>query len=259
MNIKKFLKTINHLSDKTIEDYRQSLLQLNAKIKGDEPTKNDIVKFLKRYKTSTARRHAAVFKQYFEFINGKGTWPFPPNYPRTVQRNIPISVSPENILEMAKNAECDDDKLFVRTLFKLGCSTKSIRDLTKEDIDCTGIQVKTKSGIYHGVPIAKKFLNELQTYSENKKGKIFPKTYHYYYKLIKKLGASIGHPEITPQIIHNSRIEYFLRNNMSIPMVRRIIDQVTVNVEKIYSEMDKKITEEDINNALETIDSKLPF
>ncbi|MDD5511792.1 MAG: hypothetical protein PHI12_13415, partial [Dehalococcoidales bacterium] len=76
MKIEDFIKTIQGLSDNTRRAYEQTLWQLDSFIKTDEPTANDIQKFLNTFNASTLHRHKAGVKAYWEY-RFKGTeWPF---------------------------------------------------------------------------------------------------------------------------------------------------------------------------------------
>jgi site-specific recombinase XerD len=259
VDIEGFIKSIDHLSKNTKRAYEQSLWQLHAEIKGEEPTTAEIEKFLSQYPLSTLRRHMAVIKSYWEFVNPGEVWPFKNGFFGTVKRKMPKHVSPEIVQEMAKQAESEDDRMFVLTLFKSGCRMLDLRNLKAEDIKSTGIQVKAKSGKYNKVPMTEKFLKEFHLYSKNKKGKIFPNSYNYYYTLLKKLGGKANHSEITPEVLRHSRVVNLLRNGMALPLVQRFIGQANINTVAIYLEIALEITQHELSKALEKADSESSF
>jgi site-specific recombinase XerD len=255
MNITGFMKNINHLSENTKRAYEQSLWQLNSNIKGKEPTVEEIEKFVSQYRSNTLHRHEAAIKIYWDLTHPEKTWPFKKGFFRTVKRKIPKHVSREIIKEMVKQTGSKDDRVFIMTLFNTGCRMPELMNLRAEDVIASGIQVKIRGGKYRRVPMTKEFLKVFLPYIKNKKGKIFPNSYNYYYLLIRKLGVQAHHPDMTPQVLRHSRVVDLLRNGMPLPLLQQFIGQADINAIALYLEIAPEITINQLSIALEKADS----
>ncbi len=235
MRIREFLKSIEGLSANTRRVYEQSLWQLQSRIKGDEPTPDEMLSFLKPYQISSLHRHKAAIKAYLEF-KGEG-WPFTRRQFQSKRRHIPRYVTADVVEEIAKTAQNKDDYMFVTTLFTLGCRISELMGIREEDITPAGVRLLTKGGSQHLKPITKDFYQVLSQYAVGKKGKVFPESYSHYYLRLKKLATGVGHPEVTPHTLRHARAVDLLRRKMPLPFVQQFLGHASINTTAIYLEI----------------------
>jgi len=235
VQINQFLATIKGLAPSTRATYKQTLWQLQSKIKGDEPTPGEIIKFLESYQASTLHRHKASIKAYLEF---KGeNWPFSKRQFPTQRRHIPRYISSGDVEAIKGAAESEDDRMFVETLFMLGCRISELRRITKDDITPVGVRLKVKGGAERLTPVASDFRNRLAHYAGRKAGKLFPKTYFYYYKTLKDLCRKAGVKEISPHVLRHARAVDLLRKGMPLPFIQQMLGHASINTTAIYLEI----------------------
>ncbi len=234
VRIREFLKSIEGLSANTKRVYEQSLWQLQSRIKGDEPTPDEILSFLKSYQISSLHRHKAAIKAYLEF-KGEG-WPFTRRQFQSRRRHIPRYVTTDVVEEIAKTTQNEDDYMFVTTLFTLGCRISELMGIRGEDITPAGVRLLTKGGSQHLKPITRDFYQVLSKYA-GKRSKVFPESYSYYYLRLKGLATGIGHPEVTPHILRHARAVDLLRKGMSLPFVQQFLGHASINTTAIYLEI----------------------
>lgn len=203
MRIKEFLSTIEGLATNTRNAYEQTLWQLFNKIKGQEPTTDEIYNFLRRYPASSLHRHKAAIKAYLEYRYPGQPWPFTRRQFIAPRRHIPRYVSASVVQEIASSAENEDDRMFVQTLFQIGCRIRELMGIEDTDVSEAGVTVLTKGGQHRLKPVTKEFSRVLSTYAKGKKGKLFPHSYNYYYTKLRELGAQVGHPEIAPHMLRH--------------------------------------------------------
>ncbi len=253
MQIKEFLKTIEGLAKNTRSSYEQTLWQINSVIKANEPSVDDIYRFLSGYKSASLHRHKAAIKAYREFTLPGELWPFNRRQFTVRRRHAPRYVSPEVVHELIDATENEDDRMFVLTLFTLGCRINELMGIECGDLTPLGVKVLTKGGNTRLKPVTKEFHSVLSAYvQKKKKGKVFPRTYTYYYFKLKDLAKKTGHTEVTPHMLRHSRAVDLLRKGMSLPFVQQFLGHVNINTTAIYLE----ITGGELVQELEKVEAK---
>ncbi len=179
MRIREFINSIEGLSPNTRSAYEQTLWQINNIIKGKEPTKDEIYAFLSRYNASSLHRHRAAIKAYREFTNPGEAWPFShrqfsANRPE-IMRYVPVDI----VNQMIEAAEDEDERMYVLTLFTLGCRINELMKIEPGDITTAGVKVLAKGNKYLLKVITKDFYPKILEYSKKKPGRLFPETYSY--------------------------------------------------------------------------------
>ena len=232
MKIVAFLKTIEGLSENTRKCYEQTLWQLNAVIKGEEPTDDEIYKFLRPYATSSLHRHKAAIKIYLEYH--KKPWPFTRRQFTQRRRVVPRYVDPEIVPKIAKGGD-EDDYFFVWSLFQIGCRITELMEIRDRDISLGGVLQVTKGGDQNLTPITKEFYAELKPYSAKKKGRVFPRPYTYYYKRLKELAAAAGVTTITPHMLRHARAIDLLLKGMDLAFVQQFLHHASIATTAIYT------------------------
>ncbi|KKK83797.1 hypothetical protein LCGC14_2789780 [marine sediment metagenome] len=250
MKIKEFLKSIEGLSVNTVKTYEQTLWQLHSTIKGDEPTTEDIYSFLVKYQASSLHRHQAAIKAYLEFTQGPNTWPFNSRQFRRKKQRILRYVSPEAIKDILDATENADHRMFVKTLFLLGCRISELMSIKIPKITSAGVHVVTKGGNEYIKVTTKDFNTELKAYAKNKKGNIFPHTYSYYDQLFKKLAKAAGHAEVTLHMLRHGRAIDLLRKGMKPTDLQQFLGHVSFNTTAIYLQIDAQ----DLGAELEKVE-----
>lgn len=242
MKIKQFLETIEGLSVNTQKNYEQTLWQINQVIRGDEPTDEDILKFLKRYPPSSLHRHKAAIKAYVEFrdkeLKDKGEkgwpWPFTRRQFAAKRQRIPRYVSPQVVQEIINAGETEDETMFVETLFQLGCRISELMSIDEKKITAAGVQVITKGGDEYLKLTTKEFNQTLRAYALKKKGRVFPRTYSYYDQLLKRLAEKAGHSDVTLHMIRHGRAVDLLRKGMQLTDVQQFLHHKSITTTAIY-------------------------
>jgi site-specific recombinase XerD len=234
MKIEQFLQSIRGLSDHTRRAYNITLCLLEEDLTGEEPTANDIQKFLNKYNASSLHRHKAAIKAYWEFRFKGEEWPFNRRSFLAPRQRVPRYVNPKVVQKMIDLAEDPDDAMFVRTLFMMGCRIQEIRDFENDGITDTGIIVKVKGGSTKLKIFTKDFRDVFVRYAKKKRGRIFPRSYTYYNNLIKRLGKEVDHPEISLHMLRHSRAVDLLRKGMKLSEVQQFLGHANINTTAIY-------------------------
>lgn len=217
LQIKQFLESIKGLSDNTHRAYEQTLRQLDSSIKSEEPTQQDILKFLKHYEASSLNRHKAAIKAYLKF-KGK-TWPFTTQQFSPTKKKVPPYVDPDVVKKIREVADNEDDRMFINTLFTLGCTINELMGIDKKDISQSIVKVSVKGTATNQKPIVEDFYKKISKYARKKHGKIFPRPYSYYYLRLKALAKEAGLGEVTSLMIKNARIVDLLNKGMAPPYI----------------------------------------
>lgn len=237
MDIKGFIKSIEGMSENTRHAYEETLWQLHSKIKGREPTTEEIYTFLNTYSASSLHRHKAAIKAYLEYLRPGEPWPFTRRQFVGRRHHIPRYVSPEVVVELIAAAQNEDDRMFVKTLFNLGCRIQELLDIYEKDLSPSGARVLTKGGRYRLKPTTKEFTRELEAYAKTKTGRLFPKPYSYYYQKLKELGKKVGHPEVSPHMLRHARAVDLLRKGLPLPFVQQFLGHANINTTAVYLEI----------------------
>ena len=234
MKIRDFINSVQGLSDNTRTAYEQTLWQLHSNIRGDEPTKEDIHSFLSLYTTSSLHRHKAAIKAYLEFTHPGVAWPFNRRQFTPQREEILRYVPVDMVMKLIDAAENEDDRMFILTLFMLGCRITELRGIEAKDITPAGVSVLAKGNTFLLKVITRDFYPQISSYSQGKKGKIFPQTYSYYYKLLKTLGAQVGFPNISPHMLRHARAVDLLKKKMSLAFVQQFLGHANINTTARY-------------------------
>jgi len=234
MKIRAFIDTVEGLAPNTRVAYGQTLWQLDNGIKGAEPTNAEIKSFLKRYTSSSLHRHKAAIKAYLEYTHPGEPWPFTSRQfaavHEAVVRYVPVLV----VYQLVDAAENEDDRMFVLTLFTLGCRINELMGIDVKDIKPAGVRVLSKGGTYRLKVITGIFYDELWTYASEKTGKLFPQSYTYYYKKLRVLAKKIGHSEVSPHMLRHARAVDLLNKGMELPFVQQFLGHANINTTARY-------------------------
>jgi integrase len=252
MQIKQFMKTIEGLSDNTRKAYEQSLWLLSGDIQGEEPTEKEMQKFLNSYSPSSLYRHKAALKAYWEWRHPKEEpWPFNSRTFRAPREIALRYVKSDVVMKMVEKATKPEDRMFCLTLFYLGCRIHEIRLVDNESITDAGVVVKTKGGNVKLKLLTKDVVAELRKFAKGKKGKLFPMSYNYYYKLFKKLGKEVGHPEVSLHMYRHARALDLLEKKMSLAYVQQFLGHANINTTARYLQ----VTGGDLSTILEEVEN----
>ncbi len=252
MKITEFLASIEGMSENTKRSYEQSLWQLHSRTDGDEPTEEEIMSFLKKYKPSSLHRHRAALKAYWEFTHPKNEpWPFDRRQFAAKKQRIPRYQTPQTVQDIINKTDDPDDKMFLRTLFNLGCRISELMSITEDRISDRGVRVVTKGGNEYLKVTTAGFAKELRQYAKGKPERIFPRTYTYYDRLLKRLAKEAGHPNITLHQIRHARAIDLLRKGMQLTDVQQFLGHASINTTAIYLQ----ITGGDLAKQLEKAES----
>jgi site-specific recombinase XerD len=251
MEIKQFMKTIEGLAANTRRAYEETLWLFDSDVNGGEPTGNNMQKFLNRYTPSSLHRHKAALKAYWEWKNPEIPWPFNRRSFLAPRQHKLKYLNPDVVLEMADKAETTDDRMFIRTLFMLGCRIHEIRAVDHDALTEAGVVVKTKGGQTKLKVLTKDFMAELRKYAAHKKGKVFPMSYNYYNQLVHKLGAAAGHPEAAPHMLRHARAVDLLRKGMKLSDLQQFLGHASINTTAIYLQ----VTGGELSDVLEELEN----
>jgi len=250
VQIEEFMPTIRGLSDNTRRAYSQTLWQLDSFIKGDEPTENEIQKFLIGFNAATLYRYKAGIKAYWDWRFKGKEWPFNRRSFLAPRKKLPRYVNPSVVYEMVDLAVNPDDAMFIRTLFMMGCRIHELMSFENDMVTDTGVAVKTKGGDTKLKVFTKDFRDVFLRYTKGKRGRIFPMSYNYYYTLMKRLGKQVKHPEIAPHMLRHARAIDLLRKGMQLSDVQQFLGHANINTTAIYL----MITGGDLAKQLEEVE-----
>jgi integrase len=252
MQILQFLEAKKEfLSDTTRRSYQNSLDLLHRFIKGLEPTKEEVIAWLKTMQSPATLqvRKSAVLRYW--------GWRFPGDslvFPRdtfTPSKQEVLKVTTVPIIRsLIAAADNPDDKFFMECLFTLGCRIRELLAVKYSDIIDTGIVMWVKGRKQRVVPAPAAFLVTLKTYGFNKgveiafrrgkEGIIFQKSYNHYYNLIKRLGEQIGHPELSPHYFRHAYTIDLLNRGLSDTDVAHARGDKNLNMIFRYSGLTEK-------------------
>jgi site-specific recombinase XerD len=251
MQVEKFLKTIKGLSDNTRRAYKQSLYLLEAVIKADEPTPAEMQKFLNTYGVSSLHRHKAALKAYWEWACPKEPWPFNRRSFLSPRTHALRYIRPEVVMEMAGKADNEDDRMYILTLFQLGCRIAELLAITADCLTDAGVVVKTKGGNTKLKILTKDFRETLARYAGKKKGHLFPRSYNYYYSVLKEVGKKVDHPEVSPHMLRHARAVDLLKKGMPLSFVQQFLGHASINTTAIYLQ----VTGDELGEMLEKVEN----
>lgn len=251
MNIKGFLNSIQGLSANTRIAYEQTLWQLHSHIKGVEPTNDEIYAFLSKYGANSLHRHKAAIKAYLEFTRPGEAWPFSHRRFTPRREEVLRYVAPAVVEEMIDATDNENDRMFLMTLFALGCRIHELMGIEGKDISPAGIKVLTKGGKYRLKVITRDFYPKISAYATGKNGRLFSRPYTYYYKTMKKLGATVGHPEVSPHMLRHARAVDLLRKGMQLAFVQQFLGHANINTTAKYL----LITGGELGDVLEQVET----
>jgi len=234
MDIRGFLKTIEGLAVTTQRVYEQSLWQLNTVIKEKEPTADEIFAFLKPYGASSLQRHKAAIRAYWEYRWPEVKWPFTRRHFAQRRQRVPRYISAEAVLEIIDAGENEDERMFVETLFQLGCRIAELMSIEDVNITPAGVHVITKGGNEYLKLTTREFNKKLQAYAEKKNGKLFPKPYTYFDKLLKRLAEKAGHSKVSCHMLRHGRAVDLLRKGMELTDVQQFLGHASIQTTAIY-------------------------
>lgn len=234
MRIRAFINSVAGLATNTRTAYEQTLWQLNSQIKSTEPTKEEIFSFLSNYGASSLHRHKAAIKAYREFTHPGEAWPFSHRQfsPRReeIMRYVPVEV----VYQIIESADNEDDRIYVLTLFTLGCRIHELMGIEAGDISPSGVRVLAKGNKYHLKVITKDFYPIISDYAAGKSGKLFPQNYTHYRKTLMKLAEKVGHPGVSPHMLRHARAVDLLNKGMPLPFVQQFLGHANINTTARY-------------------------
>lgn len=251
MRIREFINSVQGLAENTRTAYEQTLWQLHSYSKTDEPTKEDIKAFLDKYGSSSLHRHKAAIKAYLEFTNPDDAWPFNRRQFTPQREEVLRYVQVEVVMQLIDVAENEDDRMFILSLFMLGCRITELLGIEEKDINPSGVKVLAKGNTFRLKVITKDFYPQLANYARGKKGKIFPRGYNYYYKLLKALGEKVGHPGICPHMLRHARAVDLLKKKMSLAFVQQFLGHAKIDTTAKYL----LVTGGELGDILEEVES----
>lgn len=235
MQIEKFIESIGGMSPNTLRNYQQTLWQLESFIDGQEPTDEEIIRFLNSYTASSLHRHKAAIKIYLEF---KGMpWNFSRRHFVMRKRKVPRYVRIETVQKIIDAADNEDDRMFVDTLFTLGCRINELMFIERRKVTKMGVRVIVKGGYEKLKPTTAEFNRKIAKYVKYKEGRIFPKNYSYYYAKLKELAKKAGYPGVTPHMLRHARAVDLLNKGMALPFVQQFLGHTSIRTTAIYLEI----------------------
>jgi site-specific recombinase XerD len=251
MKIAEFIKSIDGLSANTKKSYEQTLWQLHSVIKSDEPTKEEIYSFLASYGANSLHRHKAAIKAYLEFTRPDDKWPFTHRQFAPRRDEILRYIPPPKVDEMVAAAENEDDRMFIITLFTLGCRITELMGIEEKNVTEAGVQVLAKGGKYRLKLITKDFYPVIKNYAKGKKGPIFPRSYNHYYLTMKRLGQKIGYPDVSPHMLRHARAVDLLNKGLPLAFVQQFLGHANINTTARYL----LVTGGELGAALEKVEA----
>jgi integrase/recombinase XerD len=252
MQSKEFMESIVGLSDNTRKAYGQTIVLFDKFIGGQEPTADNIRKFLLQYKPSSILRYKAAIKDYWEWKYPSLAWPFNRRSFPATRRAALRYIQPETVRLMIALAETEDERMFMKTLFQLGCRISEIRLIEQSSITDAGVVVRTKGGDVKLKILTQDFLAQLRIYAKDKEDKLFPKSYGYYNLLIKRLGSKAGRPDACLHMIRHARAVDLLRKGMSLTDLQQFLGHVNLSTTAIYLQ----VTKQELTEVLERLEAK---
>ena len=250
MDIAGFLKKYSGLSALTRKAYENTLLMLETKVENDEPTDDEVRKFLKHFKIGTTlQRHKAAIKRYFTYK--QRPWVFDSKEFATVHKKLPKYLSREKIVLLIEHAKNQQDRMFVETLFITGIRIAELMSLTADSIEAEGIRFTGKRNKERFVFILERdFLAALEKYAKTCQGRLFPDTYYNYWLLLRRLCLETGVEIISPHKLRHSRAVDLVKRGLSFGGLQTFLGHEQPGTSLIYSQL----TQRDLRKELERLE-----
>jgi len=243
LEIPDFIKSIKGLSENTRRNYQASLDLLARWIAGPEPTAEEIEAWLNTYdKASTLQRHKAAVNCYWRWrFKGKDNQlPFDRYTFHHSKKKIPQIMMPDTAEAIIDRCQDPDDVMFLRSLYMFGCRIRELLRTKLTDFVETGATMTVKGGNEQIKVVSPEFLAELRAYVGKRDGVMFPRGYDYYYTLIKRLGAAVGHPEAHPHGFRHARAINLADNGKDATYIADFLGHSNLATVMIYLKLSKQ-------------------
>lgn len=251
MDINGFLNHYFGLSELTKKVYRNTLLMLEGKIVGSEPTDDEVRGFLKGFKVgTTVQRHKAAIKRYFIY---KGRpWVFDSKEFVPARKKLPRYLRREQIDQLIEQGKDLEERMFVRTLFITGIRIAELMSLTKESIEPDGIRFVGKRDKERIVPVLDSgFMAELKAYAKKSKDKLFPRKYFDYWLALRRLCLEAGLEMVSPHTLRHSRAVDLVSRGVSLGGLQTFLGHEQAATSLVYAQL----TQRDLKKELAKLES----
>ena len=250
MDIQGFLQRYDGLKDTTRQAYHNTFLMLERGISGDEPTDEEVKNFLQRFKKGTTlQRHKAAIKRYY--VYQRRPWLFDSKEFIPAQKRLPRYHRREIIDKLIETAAEGHDRMTIKTLFMAGLRIAELMELKADNIEPSGIRLVGKGDKERYVPITDRaFMSELQEYTRNANGRLFPGKYYDYWMLLKRLCMEAGVKTIAPHSLRHSRAVDLLNRGMSLGGLQTFLGHEQPATTLIYAQL----TQRDLQREMEKIE-----
>lgn len=251
MDITGFINHYSGLSESSKRAYRNTLVMLERKITGDEPTEDEVRNFLKAFKKGTTiQRHKAGIRKYFTYK--KWAWAFDAGEFTKARRRLPKYLSREEVNKLIESARDDHDRMFVKTLFMTGVRIAELMSFTRKSIDPEGVRFIGKGNKERLVPIlGQDFMNELKTYASKCKGRLFPKSYYDYWLTLRRLCWQSGLEMVSPHTLRHSRAVDLINRGVSLGGVQTFLGHEQASTTLIYTQLTQRDLKKEMERAAE--------
>jgi len=252
MDIKGFIKHYSGLSELTRRAYEHTLIMLERKIAGDEPTDEDVRHFLKKIKVGTTlQRHKAAIKRYYLHI--KRPWLFDSKEFVPARKRLPRYLRRDQVNHLIDCAENEHERMFVKTLFITGIRIGELRSLTRDSVEPDGIRFVGKRDKESFVPIVdREFIEELTSYAAKHQDKLFPDKYFDYWLMMRRLCLKAGFGYYSPHTLRHSRAVDLESRGIAQGAVQTFLRHEQASTTLIYTQL----VQRDLKKELERIENK---
>jgi integrase len=242
MQILEFLEAKkDFLGDTTRRSYQNSLDLLNRFISGLEPTKQEVIAWLKTMDApATLQVRKSAVLRYWDWRFPGEPLIFPRDTFAPIKEEVLKVTTVPIIRQLIAAATDEDDQFFLECLLTLGCRIRELLAVKYTDIIDTGIVMWVKGNKQRVVPAPAAFLTMLKARGIDKDGTIFTKSYDHYYNLIKRLGKQIGHPELSPHYFRHAYTIDLLNRGLSDTDVAHARGDKNLNMIFRYSGLTEK-------------------
>lgn len=232
----------------------------------DEINHDDILRYLEfasKNSAKTNNRMLSCLRAFFNFLISENIIS---NSPITgielakTTRNIPRFLTENQMIELIKVCDMDNDPLRSRLLILLLYSTGmrvsevlSVRINMIDFDDCT-IRIIGKGNKERIVPVDKGVIELIKSlhitdyiFKSHKTGKVI--TRQRVFQLIKKLGTEIGVTDLSPHKIRHSFATHMLNNGANIFTIQNLLGHSDISTTEIYTHVSDKKLRDTINNC----------
>jgi integrase/recombinase XerD len=225
------------INQRTAYRYRGALLRYQQALQGSPPSLESTKIFLAHmreqgFSASSIRIHRAVL-QGFHAWRGEDLV-----FPVKLPRSTPPYIEAETIDKMVVLAKRKPlDYLILLLMAHAGLRRNEVTNLRVKNIGDKSLRFSGKGGNDRTVPMTAHLLAAILPFYQDKnpEDRVLGVGEGVIYRIVKRYGKLIGHPEIKPHDLRHAFATRLLENGVNIRIVQELLGHVNLNTTQIYT------------------------